>query len=127
MTSVIRRRIPSRSSLALVSQKPAIPHIGEPSGRCRGGRTRVRLRCLTQTVDKPLVCRGNALLQRDAWRPAELLQPIDVEQLPRRAIGFRSVVHDVTRIADDGADQVDELGYGDISARTDIDDLRTGV
>src|SRR5690606_2831658 len=90
---------------------------------CRASALRPSGRGGGDVLDVPLVRRAQAVLERNARPPAEALQPADVEELARRAVGLAAVELDTPLEADDGPDQLGQLGNRDVLVDPDVDDL----
>src|SRR5215475_14920723 len=74
-------------------------------------------------VNVPPVGRGPALAQRRLGFPAERGGERRVDHLARRAVGPAGIELHVAPVAHHRADQLDELGDGDVGARPEVDDL----
>ena len=64
---------------------------------------------------------GEALMQSDLWRPAELFDFRYVEQLLRRAVRARRIKLDLALVADDLCDLGSEVGDSDVFPGPDIE------
>ena len=75
-----------------------------------GARSRAEIQLTL--LQHPFIRPPQAFLQANFGFPAHGLQAADVHQLAGRAIGFVGIEYDLARVADNGLDQLGQLGDG---------------
>src|ERR1700682_1968995 len=72
--------------------------------------------------EKVFVCAGKHIFEVDNGAPAQTMEPLRIEELPGRSVGFGRIKGDAPFVSNRIGDLRRKLGNGDVAAHTNVED-----